>query len=710
MLFALAASTLERVRILVVDDHAQNRYFLERLFAANGHECVSASNGQVALEALRAGKFDAIVSDVLMPEMDGFQLCRETRKDLALRATPFIFYTATYTDAADRAFGLSLGASAYVAKPSEPEEILAAVVQVARPTASSVVATVESDDQFYRGYNPRLVHKLEQKVLESEEAQRALMRSNEALREEVKRRSLAETALGDSLALFEATVASTADGIMACDNQGKVIALNAQFLSAWRMSSAESSATFANVKLQLRTKASKTELFDAIMVLGDQIEPATEVVVLRDGGELELRRRPLMVNGKVVGQVWSCTNTTERRLGELREIELQRRLWDAQKLTDLGLLAAGIAHDFNNILTVVRGSVETAQEMLEAAHPVQEVLGDVAMCSDTGATLVAQILEFSRRERDSASPQNLSKLVKGSMGLLKLMAPRTVELHLQLEDTQARVVIHAAQLTQILLNLGVNALQAIKGRGRITIGVSPVSERAMAKGGSRTGEFVELRVSDSGVGMDEAVANRLFEPFFTTKSEGKGSGIGLATVHQIIADLGGWIVVESALGQGTVFRVVMPTTNADSSSPSPERGPASHASGAHQLGLSGTVLIVERDVEERTALGKCLSDAGYAVLVVGNGPAAIEAMGSEPDRYVATVIGEFETTDAACEIARVLRALNPTTALVLTSFADYSRFLAVSADSARCTVLSRPYRQEAVTELFRAILPNGGRP
>src|SRR5690606_33354782 len=311
------------------------------------------------------------------------------------------------------------------------------------------------------------------------------------LRDEVKRRGAAESALGDSLALFEATVASTADGILACDHHGRLIALNAQFLSAWRMNDFGSTVSFADVKTQLRVKVAKVELFDAVMVLGDHIEPASSILTLRDGGELELRRRPLMVGGKVVGQVWSCTNTTERRLAELRELELQRRLWDAQKLTDLGLLAAGIAHDFNNILTVIRASVETAQQIVEADHPLRELLNDLAMCADTGASLVSQILEFSRREREAATAQNLSRLVKGSMRLLKLMSPRSVELHLQLEDTRANVIVHSAQLTQILLNLGVNALQAVKGRGRITVGVGPVSELARAKGGQRVGEFIE---------------------------------------------------------------------------------------------------------------------------------------------------------------------------------------------------------------------------
>jgi two-component system, cell cycle sensor histidine kinase and response regulator CckA len=697
------------VRILIVDDHAQNRYFLERLFAANGHECVSAQNGQAALDVLRGSKFDAIVSDVLMPEMDGFQLCRETRRDIALRATPFIFYTATYTDTADREFGLSLGASAYVVKPSEPEDILAAVASATRPAVPEAVVAVDSDTEFYRGYNPRLVRKLEQKVLEFEESQRALLRSNEALREEVKRRGTAESALGDSLALFEATVASTADGILACDRYGRVIALNAQFLSAWRMSSSESTASFADVKTQLRIKVAKVEQLDSVMVLGEQVEPASGVFVLRDGGELELRRRPLMVGGNVVGQVWSCTNTTERRLAELRELELQRRLWDAQKLTDLGLLAAGIAHDFNNVLTVIRGSVDAAQAMLDADHPLHEILNDVELCSDTGAMLVAQILEFSRREREAATPQNLGKLVKGSMRLLKLMAPRSVELHLQLEDTQAQVIVHPAQLTQILLNLGVNALQAVKGRGRITVGVSPVSEYAKSKGGQRAGEFVELRVSDSGVGMDEAVATRLFEPFFTTKSDGKGSGIGLATVHQIVADLGGWIVVESALGKGTVFRVVLPTSAGEQQMPfDPAFEARSTLPGAPPptQPSQGTILVVEPDTDKRTVLVKCLTDAGYVVLALGDGPAAIEVMGQEPERYVATVIGEFSDSDLTCEVARVLRALSPNTAVVLTSFADYARFLAVSTNTSRCAVLSRPYRAETVIELFRTIMAN----
>lgn len=706
MLFTLAASTLSDVRILVVDDHAQNRYFLECLFAANGHECVSAGNGSLALEALRSSHFDAIVSDVLMPEMDGFQLCRETRRDEALRETPFIFYTATYTDSADRDFGLSLGASAYVVKPAEPQDILEAVSR-ASLAAARTPTLVESDSEFHQAYNPRLVRKLEQKVLELEGAQRALLRSNDALRDEVRRRKEAESKLSESLALFESTVASTADGICACDLQGKVIALNAQFLSVWCLGASDTPWNFKDLRVQLRAKLQRTELFDELLVLGEELEPAEGVLQLRDGSELELRRRPLRLQGKLVGQVWSCTNTTERRLAELRELELQRRLWDAQKLTDLGLLAAGIAHDFNNLLTVVRGSTETASVMVGKQHPAHEVLDDVLVCSETGAALVAEILEFSRREREAPAPCNLSKLVKGSMRLLKLMAPRNVELHLQLEEVDARVIVHPSQLTQVLLNLAGNAVHATRGRGRITVSVGRVSEDTLANGG-RTGDFVELRVADSGEGMDDSVAKKLFEPFFTTKAPGQGTGIGLATVHRIVAELGGWIVVESARGKGTVFRVILPAVSTEQHALN-EAGASSEGRPGRPNGHSRrSILVIDPNAEERAKLTSGLTDAGYAVQAFGDHTLAVEVLTTGTDA-VAAVLGGFDSPDSASEVARVVRALMPRLPLVLTSFADYARFTQLSEDNSRCAVLARPYRVETLSELFAALIRDESR-
>lgn len=695
------------MRILIVDDHAQNRYYLERLLVANGHECVGAGNGQVALDALRKSKFDVIISDVLMPEMDGFQLCRETRRDLYLRETPFIFYTATYTDAADRDFGLALGATAYVVKPAEPDEILIAV-----NGASSVPPSrelVDNDSEFYQGYNPRLVQKLEQKVLEIEEAQRALLRSNDALREEVTRRNEAESAVRESLALFEATIASTADGILACDHRGKVIAVNAQFLSVWRVTGEDSPRVFGDLKMHLRSKVAETAAFDAVMVIGEQVEPASAVIALQDGGELELRRRPLFAAGSAVGQVWSCTDTTARRRAELRELELQRRLWDAQKLTELGLLAAGIAHDFNNLLTIVRGSAETAQMMLGGEHPVHGVLDDVVVCSETGAALVAQILEFSRREKQAPSPQNLGRLVKGSMRLLKLMAPKTVELHLQLEDSQAHVLVHSAQLTQVLLNLGVNAIQAMKGRGRITVGVGPVTEVARARSEGRSGEFVELSVADSGVGIANVNSHKLFEPFFTTKT-GQGTGLGLATVHQIVADLGGWIVVESELHQGTVFRVVLPRVSA-SDDVAIHLG-KSGSSGTYPAVGEGVeklpVWIVEPQGDERERLAACVRGVGYEVHAFASASVAFESIANGTSECGVAVIGELGSPEAAVEVARVFRALSPQVALVLTSFGDYSYFTSLTGSTSRCAVLSRPYQPETVSRLLGALTASRG--
>lgn len=443
------------MRILVADDNLQAQHVLSLILRRSGHECVVVSTGKAGLAQLRQEpKFDAIVSDVLMPDMDGFQFCWEVKNNAALKDLPFLFYSATYAEPQDRELGLALGAAAYLVKPSEPHQILKALMEATQPNAKDASSTAQAqqdqgpDSALFRQYNSRLVNKLESKMLELgqanrdlEKANRDLMKANRALSEEIARRVAAEKAAS----------------------------------------------------------------------------------------------------------------------------ALQLRLFESQKMETLGVLAGGVAHDFNNLLTIIIGNTSSIAHSLPAGHPMQECLTGISSAANRAAERTSQILAFSRRGNEHLTAQpmhelvDLARVVGEAVQLLRGLIPPNVRLDLTLPLGLTYVSLDSVKIHQIVLNLGVNAIQAMTKGGTLSFNVAQGGPPPTVQGGEPVSSptYALLSVRDTGVGMDLETQRRAFEPFFTTKERGKGTGLGLPMVHSIVTDHGGEIVVDSRQGHGTRIDVYL---------------------------------------------------------------------------------------------------------------------------------------------------------
>ena len=333
---------------------------------------------------------------------------------------------------------------------------------------------------------------------------------------------------------------------------------------------------------------------------------------------------PLETSGH--GELWKLTRafdgmrSTLQRNEEQRE-QLEGQLRQAQKMEALGRLAGGVAHDFNNLLTVIRGHSDLIIDRLKLGDALYSNSLQIRKTADRAASLTRQMLAFSRMQVLQPKVIDLNELIADMGKLLRRLIREDIEFTTRLDDSLARVKADPGQLEQVLLNLTVNASDAMPLGGKLTIETQNViadKEYARARPSIEPGAYVLVSVADTGHGMDAATQARIFEPFFTTKEPGKGTGLGLATVYGVVKQSGGFIWVESHPGSGTRFEIYLPRTTEQ-----PER-PQTATEGSQHNGMRKTVLVVEDEKDVRDLASEFLKAAGYNVHTAEDGVEALE--------------------------------------------------------------------------------------
>ena len=308
-----------------------------------------------------------------------------------------------------------------------------------------------------------------------------------------------------------------------------------------------------------------------------------------------------------------------RTEGVLRETEAQLR--QAQKMEAVGRLAGGMAHDFNNLLTVIRGYSELLLGRLGPTDDMRKDIEEVKKAADRASGLTRQLLAFSRRQFIAAKVLDLNALVANMDGMLRrLIGEDIVELSAELDSSTGAIKADPGQVEQVIMNLVVNACDAMPKGGRLTIETRNVTigeEVRLDAVGVAPGSYVLLAVRDNGHGMDAETRSHLFEPFFTTKEKGKGTGLGLSTVYGIVKQSGGSIIVESASGRGTTFRIYFPRVERE------VPGPTGAAEAIDLVRGRETILLVEDEPAVRGLVHETLRLHGYTVLEARHG---IEAL------------------------------------------------------------------------------------
>jgi signal transduction histidine kinase len=385
---------------------------------------------------------------------------------------------------------------------------------------------------------------------------------------------------------------------------------------------------------------------------------------------------------------------------ELKLQETEEQFRQAQKMEAVGRLVGGVAHDFSNLLTIIMGGAEVVLRELHPDQPVRPLLANVVSAAERAARLIQQLLAFSRKQVLRPEVLDLNAVITETQKLLRRLIGEDVILATALAPGLAPVKADPVQIQQILLNLAVNARDAMPQGGTLSITTRNV-DWDPGPCVPQPGPHILLAVSDTGQGMDEATRARIFEPYFTTKGPGRGTGLGLATVHGIVKQTGGHIEVQSAVGQGTTFRIYLPATT--------EQVPT--ATSPPELGLPRgreTVLLVEDDGLVRSHLGRILRSCGYTVLEAADGQEALRVSAGHGGEIALLITDVVMPRLGGRELAERLLAGRPGMRVLFLSGHVTEGPAQPGGLQSPATLLQKPFTSTAFAHQVRELLDRKG--
>jgi two-component system, cell cycle sensor histidine kinase and response regulator CckA len=495
--------------ILNVDDSEDIRRYRSAILQDAGFTVREASDGVDAVRLLDHLHPDLIVLDVHMPRLDGFEVCRRIKQNPWTRHIPVLHVTCERTDAADWTRGLECGADSYLIEPIDPAVLVAVVRGLLKR------ATVEWDTRAAEETARRAVEEREQKYRD----------------------------------LFD----NATDILYTFDTNGRVTAVNRTAEEVTGLRRSEIVGRHFTEFVPPEFVGMMRHRFQ--LELTGQRTGSAELEVLGAGGTripVEIRSRPVMRDGHLVEIQGVARDIRERRA---METELTRH----QKLEALGRMAAGIAHDFNNLLAIVYCCSTSALEALPPDHPSRTEIDAIAHAATRARALSAQLLAFGRQQVLQPREVELDTLVLHTVPLIEHLTGPSIRMHVDLACEGVHTYVEPSQIEQVILNLAVNARDAMPAGGDLSIATRLVDGPASddAQDGSHH-QWIALSVGDTGTGIDAETMAHIFEPFFTTKPTEQGTGLGLATVYGIVTQTGGAIDVMSEPGQGTRFTIQLP--------------------------------------------------------------------------------------------------------------------------------------------------------
>lgn len=413
---------------------------------------------------------------------------------------------------------------------------------------------------------------------------------------------------------------------------------------------------------------------------------AADYLAERERAEAQLRELADTLEQKVADRTQALGAANDRLLAEIAERErAEVRLVQAQKMEAIGQLTGGVAHDFNNLLTAVIGSLDLLLRRTDS-EMVQRLGGNALQAAERGAKLTAQLLAFSRRQRLSPVPVDPNSIIGEMSDLLARSIGSHLSVETRLDPGLWRALADPTQLEVMILNLAINARDAMPEGGRLTISTTNVSGVPPQLASElKARDYVAVTIADTGTGMPPHVLERAFEPFFTTKKQGKGTGLGLAQLYGFARQSGGTARIESAVGEGTSVTIYLPRTDAEVEE---GRTPILEAVSA----ANARILVVDDDEDVRTVAAAMVQELGFEVATASGGEAALALLGTEHFDLVLTDVAMPGMNGV--ELARRARAALPRLPLLFASgYADVETF---GAELSAETVIKKPYRMPEI--------------
>jgi PAS domain S-box-containing protein len=801
-------SGTQGARIILADDNADMREYVRHLLAPY-YRVESLPDGEAALAAARLARPDLVITDAMMPRMDGFQLLSAIRNSEALNAVPMIMLSARAGEEA-RLEGLAAGADAYLVKPFSARELLAhvgaqlALARLRRQADQSLhekeerfrlVARASNDviweidlekervwwseamqdvfgyasedigpdvSWYHEHIHPddrdRVVKGLAG-VIESEaqiwsdefryrradgtyahvidRAYVARGATNRAVRiigsmRDISERQRAEEKLRRSEEQLAGILRQASVGIAQVDTAGRFVLVNDRYCETVGRSREE----LLGLRMQDITHPDDVErnlaLFQNTARTGEDFE-IEKRYVRPDGSFVWVHNSVYAlrsVPGRIEHLVAVSLDITERRqaqehLEELKSLletrvaertgdllraiaereRLQDQLLQAQKMESVGTLASGVAHDFNNLLNII--SSYAAIMRLDGKNPAAISEG-VSVIDETvrrGAALVQQLMTLGRRSETRSEPVGLNSVAEKLANLLSETFSKAIAITLDLERGLPAIDGDENQLHQALLNLCVNARDAMPKGGRISLKTAQVSGEALRhrQPEAVAESYVLISVSDSGSGMDEATQRRIFEPFFTTKPVGEGSGLGLAVVYGIVKNHAGFIEVESRIGRGTTFCIHLPIPTATSEQNS---GDGRNGKWSKPKGHGETILFVDDEERQLNIMRRFLESEGYKVLAARDGLEALETFKRHKEEIAVAVLDLGLPRLGGWPAFQQMREIRPALKVLVASGFVSAEVEAEMAQGKLVGIIAKPYQLDDVLEKISQAIHN----
>lgn len=512
---------------------------------------------------------------------------------------------------------------------------------------------------------------------------------------DVTERNRAEQALRKSEELYRDLIENAHDIIYSIDLAGNYTSVNQAVERITGYTRAE--ALSMNLDQVIAPEQlGKVRQMIAQKMVGDNFTAYDSEMVAKDGHRIpiEINTSIIFENGVPVGGRGIARDVTERR-------QLEDQLRQAQKMEAIGQLVGGIAHDFNNMLTAINGYSDLTLRKMSDADPLRRNIEEIKKAGEHSADLTYQLLAFSRQQILQPKVLSLNQVIADTSKMLQRMIGENVELVALLDPGTGAVKVDPGQLSQIIVNLAVNARDAMPHGGKLTLETSNVflnDAYGRKHTGSLAGPQVMLAITDTGVGIDAAIIGRIFEPFFTTKDVGKGTGLGLATVYGIVQQSGGTIRVYSEVGQGTTFKIYLPRVDDEADRPESGVGYPALPAGTE------TVLVVEDEDLVRALTRQILEICGYNVLEARNGREALAVFENHANSIDLLLTDVVMPVMGGRELAERIAKLAPTMSVLFTSGYTDDAIVHNDVIEASANFIQKPFTTDDLAHKVRAVL------
>jgi PAS domain S-box-containing protein len=509
---------------------------------------------------------------------------------------------------------------------------------------------------------------------------------------EIKRN---EQALRRSEARYRSLVQSSVYGIYRSSLEGRFLDVNPALITMLGYGSAEEVLLLDPQKDVFAQEAEHTRLIDEFRRTGRL--DGIEVKWMRNDGKTITVR----ISGRAVSSADEPADVLEAIAEDVTDRRvLEDQFRQAQKMEAVGRLAGGVAHDFNNLLMVISGYAEVMLAALEPDHTLREKAVAIQQASDRATTLTRQLLAFSRKQLLELKVVDVNAIVADMERLLRPLIGENVEFITSLTPEAAHTRADAGQLEQVLMNLVVNAKDAMPSGGTLTIQTQKiVMDESHRRGPTfiRPGDYVMLSVSDTGMGMDKETQSRIFEPFFTTKEKGKGTGLGLSTVYGIVKQTGGYVMVQSEEGRGTTFHIYLPRVEGTAEKHTPPVAPTA-------LGGTETVLLVEDEESVRQLVRETLAAKGYRVIEAQNGESGVAAAARHNGKIDLVITDVVMPGMGGRELVKQLAQTRPETKVLYLSGYTEDAIVSEGTIESGAAFLQKPFTLQNLSRKVREVL------